>query len=208
MGMLKSVAVGAGLALALSGTHAESVQQPVGFEKDVPEKAFINAGMNVRSYNFAATTEESSGVMKQAMYDRQLGIACSWTLERVAGEFRMAVSNQACSKREEPEGWQRAASEEMNDSSSENVVGFGAEVDFYGDGSRIGQFTREASPDSPYVRHQARLWNNDTNQVCLASGLSVGPVVIARVDHGCFGMSRNEFVIKRAISSFGPSLET
>lgn len=205
MGIVKAAAASAGLAFVLAGVNAESVKQPVGFEQDMPEKAFINAGMNVRSYHFATVPEQPATIMKQAMYDREVGIACSWSLVKVGSDFKMAVADHVCSRRDEPEGWQRAASAEAETPSAQNTVGIGTQIDYYGDGRRVVQFSTSKNPDSVFAHHQVRFWNEPKSEVCLASGLSVGPFSIAEVNHGCFKMDRKEFVIKRAISSFEPS---
>lgn len=205
MGILKSTAASAGLAFVLAGANAESVRQPVGFEQEVPEKAFIDAGMNVRSYHFATVPEHPSTIIKQAMYDREVGIACSWNLVKAESDFKMAVADHVCSKRDEPEGWKRAASAEAETPSAQDTVGISTQIDYYGDRRKIVQFSTSANPDSVFAHHQVRFWNEAKSEVCLASGLSIGPLSIAEVNHGCFKMDRKEFVIKRAIASFGPS---
>lgn len=200
MGMLK-VAASASFALVLSSLQAESAK-PVGFEGDVPERTFVNMGLSVQSYDFAAVTDQSPSVMKQAMYDRKLGIACSWTLTRVESDFRMAVSGHVCSRREEPDRWKEAAPDD--NAAIRGTAGISLEFDAYGDKSRVGQFSVTASFDSPYIRHYARIWKAETHEACLVSGLSVGPAHIAEINHGCFKMTPSDFVIKRAISSPGP----
>lgn len=202
MGMLK-VAASASFVLALSSLQAESAK-PVGFEGEVPEKTFVNAGMSVLSYDFAAKGAQPPLAMRQGMSDRKLGIACSWTLTPLKDDIRMTASEQVCTRRGEPENWKRVSPDD--DEPVLGSAGVSVEFDVYGNKSIVAQFSVSANLGSPYTRYYSRIWKDDTKEVCLVSGLALGRAGIAQIDHGCFQMNPQEFVIKRAISSTKPSM--
>lgn len=216
MGILKATAIGVGFSvLVASAPHSETAAGS-GFS-DVSQ---ATPGFTLYDQKTQTSMHDFSGadapkVIKQGLYDRQLGIACTWTLavnniskesELTGAQTLYNVENHTCQRGAEPQSWQKVQPLSRSSVGIKHVSGA---LDLYGDKSQIVQLSIDVHRGDSLRQMYSRLWDANTDQVCMKSMMvgttPFGMHTVSKVDHGCFKLDHKDFIIQRAIAT-GPRI--
>lgn len=215
MSILKVAAIGVGFSvLVASAPQSEPSQSPISMDTEAtPAFTLYDKKTQTAMHDFSGAGAPE--ILRQGLYDRQLGIACTWTLAigNISKESELTrdktlynVENHVCERRAEPESWQRT---EPLSRSSVGMKNVSSVLDLYGDKSEIVQLSIDIHRGGSLRQIYSRLWDAKSDQVCMKSMMvgttTFGMHAVSKIDHGCFKLDHKDFVIQRAIAT-GPRI--